>query len=500
MKITLEPYQHLKIQQKAIPLLVFTFLLLLTLPFEAMGRDSISMFLGEVRVLETDTITRVAIGNPKITSNTILSQGQLVLLANAAGVTTMHIWLENGEEKDFDIIVNKKKVLDDFEELVSLLSSFPDIKVDRVGDLTVIKGKVLKKDKSQFDRILKRYKDVLDLVTSRDTQSEVALLLKDIPGLTVSEIGGQTVLSGEISTEFAPLIGIVESRYKNIMNLTRAHAAVAGKMIYMKIRIMELDKTITQNLGIDWNLKGLLGPSVEFGIETSSDGGTILNAAGTSKVLTKPGGTSLSSTRGYFGIASSITSRINLSLTNDGGVILAEPQLSTRSGGKATFHAGGEYPIPTFSATGQPGIEFKKYGIILNIVPIVDDHNNILAHIETEISSIDNGHSYHGHVGLLTRNTSTDVSLRAGETLVMAGLVQNQASDNYDKIKWLGDVPILGPLFRSQDFQNKRTELVIFVTPHIYDASSTLNIEKLADAKKIQQEFDEIVKDHKLVD
>ncbi len=488
-------------KQTTSPVLVLLFLLpLLLAPLQSMARETINMYLGEVKVLPTETIERVAIGNPKIASNSILPQGQLVLLADAAGATTMHIWLKNGQERDFDIVVSEKKVLDDYEELLTLLKGFPDIKVLRVGELTVVKGKVPKKDKAQFDRIVKRYQDILDLVTARDTQSEISMLLKDIPGITIRQVGGQTVLSGEISPEYSPLIDIVETKYKSIMNLTRVHDAVAGKMVYMNVKIMELSKSITEQLGIKWGNLGILGPSLQFGLETSADGGTILNADGTSKVLTKPGGESLSSTRGYFGIATGITSVINLSLQNGDGVILAEPQLSTRSGGKAKFHAGGEYPLATTSVAGQVNIQYKKYGIILNVEPVVDDNNNILAHIETEISNIDHGTSYSGYPGILTRNTSTDVSLRVGETLVMAGLVQSSAYNNYDKVKWLGDVPVLGPLFRSQDFQNQRTELVIFVTPHIYNASSKLNIRKLVEAQKIQDEFDQIVKDNKLVD
>ena len=469
-------------------------------PVISQARETITMFLGEVKVLETETIERVAIGNPKIASNTILPQGQLILLADAAGATTMHIWLTNGKEKDFDIVVNKKQVFDDYAELVTLLSTYQGVHVTRIGKLTVIKGKINKENKSQLDRILKKYKNVLDLVTARDTRSEVSLLLQDIPGLNVKEIGGKTVLSGEISPEFAPLLGIVEKKYQNIMNLTRVHDAVAGKMVYMQVKIMELSKSITQLLGIKWGNLGIGGPSLEFGLETTNNGGTILNADGTSKVLTKPGGESLSTARGYFGIASGISSVINLSLQNGDGVILAEPQLSTRSGGKAKFHAGGEFPLATTSTTGQVNIEYKKYGIILNVEPVVDDHDNILAHIETEISNIDPGSSYGGYPGILTRNTSTDVSLRVGETLVMAGLVQNSAHNNMDKVKWLGDIPVLGPLFRSQDFQNKRSELVIFVTPHIYDATSNLNKQKIEESEKIQQEFEKIVKDHKLVD
>lgn len=478
------------------------FILCLVLPKVSSAREAITMYLGEVQVMEIDQIERVAIGNPSVVSNSILPQGQLVLLADSVGATTMHIWLKNGKEKEFDIVVKEKKVLDDYQELATLLKDYPGISTTKIGELVVIKGKIQKKDKSQYDRILKKYQDVLDLVSARDTMSEVSLLLEDIPNLSVREIGGYTVLSGEISKEFSPIIKIVEDKYTNIMNLTRVHEAVAGKMVYMKVRIMELNKSITEKLGIDWSVikNGLTGPSLQFGVETSRHQGTILNANGTSKVLTKPGGANLTTARGYFGIATNITSIINLSLQNGDGVILAEPQLSTRSGGLAEFHAGGEFPIATTSVTGQVNVEYKKYGIMLKIAPLVDDHNNILAHLETEISNIDRGNQFGGNTGLLTRNTSTDISLREGETMVIAGLIQDAASKDYSKVAGLGDIPILGPLFRSKDFQNQRTELVIFVTPHVYDASSPLNADRLAEGEKIQREFNEIVQGNELLD
>lgn len=480
--------------------LFFALLLFMLAPIESGARESITMYLGEVQVMEISDIERVAIGNPGVASNSILPQGQLVLLADAVGATTMHIWLKDGREKDFDIIVNEKKVYDDYDELATLLNDFPGISTARIGELTVIKGKVHKKDKEQYDRILKKYNEVLDLVTSRDTRSEVSLLLEDIPNLTVREVGGFTVLSGEIGEEYSPLINVVEQKYQNILNLTRVHTAIAGKMIYMKVKIMELSKSITEKLGIDWGVLGLIGPSLEFGVETSRNSGTILNATGTSKVLTKPGGVNLSTSRGYFGIATNITSLINLSLGTGDAVILAEPQLSTRSGGKAEFQAGGEYPIATTSTTGQVNVEYKKYGIMLKIEPVVDDRNNILAHLETEISAIDPGQTFGDYKGLLTRNTSTDVSLREGETLVIAGLVQDLAHNDYSKVAGLGDIPILGSLFRSKDFQNQRTELVIFVTPYVYDVSSPLNAKHLEQAEKIKMEFNDIVKGDELLD
>jgi pilus assembly protein CpaC len=492
----------IRIQKKFLPVLLAIFSGFLLSP-DTEARESISMYVGEVQVMAMGEIERVAIGNPAVASNTILPQGQLVFLADAVGVTTMHIWLKDGSEKNFDVTVREKQVLDSHLELVHLLADIPGIKVTKNGDSSVIRGNISFQDKIRYDRILARYPNVLDLVTARDTTADLSQLLSDIPGLTVREIGGYSVLSGEVSDEYGKVINIVEGKYPNILNLTRVQAAVAGKMVYMKVQIMEIDKKITEQLGINWNiLKGIPGPSFEFGLETDRQNSSILNSSqfAVPGSLTKSGQTNLTTATGYFGIATGISSVINLYEGTGDAVILAEPRLSTRSGGSAEFLAGGEYPVPTSNSLGATNVEFKKYGITLNVAPVVDDQNNILAHIETEISQIDDGTKIGEIPGVLTRRTNTDVSLRAEETLVIAGLVQDLASKNYDNVKWLSDLPVLGPLFKSKNFKNQQTELVIFITPYIYDASSPLNIENLAKGEAIRKHLNEIIDGESLLE
>ncbi len=494
----------LHVQKNFLPvlLLLITFLF----PGETQAKDTVSMYVGEVRVMEMGPIERVAIGNPAVASNSILPQGQLVILADAVGVTTMHIWLKDGSEKNFDVAVNEKQIMDSYQELVRLLADMPGVKVTRNGDMTVIRGNISVHDKIRYERILARYPNVLDLVTARDTTADISKLLSDVPGLTVREIGGYSVLSGEVSDEYEKVINIVEGKYPNILNLTRAQTAVAGKMVYMQVQIMEINKKITEQLGINWNiLKGMPGPSFEFGVETHRRNSSILNNSQESDLpfpgsLTKSGQTNLTTATGYFGIATGLNSVLNLYEGTGDAVILAEPRLSTRSGGSAEFLAGGEYPVPTSNSLGATNVEFKKYGITLNVAPVVDDQNNILAHIETEISEIDEGTTINKIPGVLTRRTNTDVSLRAEETLVIAGLVQDMANKNYDNVKWLSELPVLGPLFKSKDFKDQRTELVIFITPYIYDASSPLNVKNLAKGEAIRKHLNEIIGGKKLLE
>lgn len=125
---------------------------------------------------------------------------------------------------------------------------------------------------------------------------------------------------------------------------------------------------------------------------------------------------------------------------------------------------------------------------------MVDELGNILAHVDTEVSTIDNSVAVQDIPGIKSRSTKTDISMRDNQTLVIAGLLSDEAGKSYDKVKWLGDIPILGPLFRSKSFQNKQTELIIFVTPRVYDATSPINMEALEKAATINQSYNKLVK------
>jgi len=468
-------------------------------PTPSLGREALNMYVGEVKVIALKKINRVAIGNPKVASNTILPNGQLVLLGDNQGLTTMHIWLEDGSEKEFDVLVKEKADMSEYRDLSSLLAHMPGVSVSKLDDLLVVKGRINQTEQPMLARVLEKYKDALNLTTVQDSGNIIHELLRNVPNVQIRDIGDQTVIFGEVTKDYAELITKVTDLYPNVLNMTRTKDAVADKMVYMSVRIMEINKSITEQLGIKWNLSQFMGPRFELGVESTRQGGTLLNADGTSKVLTEPGGDNLHSLRGYFGIASSVSSILNLAEQNGDAVLLAEPKLSTRSGGKAEFLAGGEIPMPVTNAQGQVSVMFKKYGIMLNVAPVVDEQGNILASVETEVSTIDDSVKVDGIPGLLSRKTTTEVNLRPRQTLVIAGLVQDLVSKNYDNVKWLSDIPVLGPLFQSKDFKNKRSELVIFLTPSIYDIKAEPSAEEER-AAMIMQNFDELTKGKSLIE
>ena len=177
----------------------------------------------------------------------------------------------------------------------------------------------------------------------------------------------------------------------------------------------------------------------------------------------------------YAGIVSSITSQINLAVQNGQAYILANPRLVTRSGGTATFLAGGEVPIPVSAGFGAVSVTYKNYGVKLKIQPDVDHQGNILATVDTAISQINPALTVQGYPAFLTRKTDSVVNVHSGQTIVLSGLIHATGANSINKLPWLGDIPILGTLFRDTQFQHNQSELVIFVTPEVINPNSPAN-------------------------
>ncbi len=305
-------------------------------------------------------------------------------------------------------------------------------------------------------------------------------------------MGDFTVIEGEIDERYRPVVDAVTKQYEGMLDLTRkASVAANAPMIYMDVKITEFNTNKLDELGIKWD-SSINGPGVgymnqkfmddgQFNLLQTTPDSTLAGLAADLGTIERP--------LGFFGIATYITSRINFLVSNGDALILAQPRLSARSGGTADFLAGGEVPIPITGADGQLNVEYKKYGISLIIAPVTDALGNIQANVETEVSAIDPSTSVQGLPGFLTRKTNADVAMRNGETLVISGLVNREMSDQVDKLPFLGDLPIIGALFRSTEFRNKRTELVIFVTPTIYDAASQKNRDGVARSRELIEEF-----------
>ena len=406
--------------------------------------DVVTVYNGEVRILQMDAeVDRVAVGNGELLSTSLLDNGQLLLLAEGEGETNVHIWYSNGKELDFKVQIAPK----------------------------------------DSNRIV----------------HELRVLLADLKGVQVRQVGERIFITGTITEAEKPVLDTVAAEYDNVMNLTRMSSPPPvvlprDKMVYMDVRITEFSTNKLEDLGIDWS-NPIAGPSA--GVLANGVQNSLFNVGLTGATSPSFAGnvtSSLAGPVGFFGIATEITSRLNFLVNTGDAVILAQPKLSARSGGEAEFLAGGEVPIPTTGSLGSSNVEFKEFGISLNISPVVDHLNNIVAKVSTEVSAVDQSNAVQGIPGFLTRKTSTDVSMRDGQTLVMSGLVSQELGKDVNKLSFLGDIPILGALFRSNSWRNRETELVIFVTPTVYDTESDINRKAVERSQQLKDKYNGRVK------
>lgn len=453
----------------------------------ASAGSNMTMSVGEIKLLRLDPIERVAVGQSAILSTSLLQNGQLLLLGEGEGTTNVHLWFKNGKEAQYTVTIFKENQQSTAQTLNNLLAGIPGIEAEVVGDQILLRGDVPPEYEPVVTAVLTKYPAVIN-VTSKSANI-VRELLSEVEGLEVTTVGSHVVLRGDIHPYDLPVVEKVIEKYPDVMDLTTSGSVPEDRMIYMNVKITEFNKNKLTNLGINWD-NPIAGPSAGLVADVVTND--------TFRVTSpQPSFTALpldiGSPAGYFGIAAEISSRINFLVNSGDALILAEPRLSTRSGGEATFLAGGEVPLPTVGALGQSNVEFKEFGISMTISPVVDNKDRISATVATEISAIDNSIAVDGIPGFLSRKTETDISMNAGETLVISGLLDQQAAKDVEKLAGLGDLPIFGTFFRNKNVRKVDRELVIFVTPRVFDAHSELNQSLLRRREDNINEFKEAI-------
>jgi pilus assembly protein CpaC len=247
----------------------------------------------------------------------------------------------------------------------------------------------------------------------------------------------------------------------------------SSAQVMIRVRIAEVSKTVTKELGFNWNTL-LSAGAFKFGLVTgrSAFPVTTNSVTGATSTLFAPDPSGAGSILSSVGTGAVSGNAVIDALAQDGLIsILAEPNLTALSGEKASFLAGGEFPIPVAQYQNAITIEFKQYGVSLDFVPTVLASNHISMHVRPEVSEL----TTTGEVtvngitvpGLQVRRADTTIELGSGQSFAIGGLLQNNSSSTVSRYPGLGDLPVLGALFRSSNFTRNETELIIIVTPYI---------------------------------
>jgi pilus assembly protein CpaC len=374
--------------------------------------------VGQSKVLRTRfTLTRISVADPDIADIILISDREIYINGLAPGVTNISLWGK---------------------------SRFTSATVTVEADLSLLKEKLHQ------------------------------ILPKERIG--VESAGDSVVLSGEVSGPLAqstalalalPYAGGKKDKVINLMHIGGV------QQVMLAVRVAEINRTIAEQIGINYNV---LGPAGTFGVNQLS------NLAPVSKLISSLAtsfsqnpSSSLQAMAGGNAGGTIWNVFLNLLKQNNLGRVLAEPNLVTTSGQKASFLAGGEFPIPVpqsgIGGAATITIEWKKFGVQLEFTPTVLDNNKIAVQVHPIVSELDYTIGLQTASftvpGLTEREMNTHVEVGDGQTFSIAGLLSDNTRNIINKFPVLGDLPVLGPLFRSTSYQKNETELVALVTPYL---------------------------------
>lgn len=380
------------------------------------------MALGEVKLLPvTGKVHRVALGSGAVLSATTVERS-LLLIAEQVGETSLLVWTGAGVQH-YQVQVVARALAGVRAKVDALVAGQKGIRVDQVGTELVLSG-----------------------IAHKDVLAKLGPTLDDLPGV--------------------------------VNNIQEDQGLAFTRSVLFRLHFVEINRALLENIGVKWDAEatgpvlGLTGVARNTGIYKN-----IPPATGEHNLLDpNPGFISRNgSTSGvFFGLATTIGSRLRLAITDGDARVLATPELTARSGGKARLQVGGEVPIPLSGALGTTTVEFKPYGMLFSIEPHIDANDVITAKLSTELSQIDPSVSVAGIPGFITRSTASEISVKPGEVVALSGLVNSELSNAIDRVPALSQIPLLGRLFRSDDFRNRKTELVVFVESEIINAGDGL--------------------------
>ena len=287
----------------------------------------------------------------------------------------------------------------------------------------------------------------------------VKKLLSDISTITVSTSGDKIILEGmNVSDHDKRRVAQISAQYPDILDLT--NAVGWDRMIMLDVLVIELPSATLRELGLKWDA------NPNSGLKSALDWTTGSPDPGVTRL---PAGLNSSHAGAMIGLNTILSARIDALSRKGEAVILAQPQLLTRSGSTANFLAGGEVPYSSTDKDGRVNTFFKKYGVSLNITPQANGRDTVRSSIEIEVSSVDPTIMLPNGPAMRVRRASTEFNVRSGQTLILGGFISREKSRDWEGLPGVSDTSILRHVFGSERTSERHTELAILVTPHIVD-------------------------------
>lgn len=319
------------------------------------------------------------------------------------------------------------------------------------------------------------YSTTVRVGNNYDSLAKLLRLAMPEADITPTMMNGLVLLTGTVGNpdDVAEAERLTKAFVGDTIQVVSRLKTAVPLQVNLQVKFVEVSRSFIKNIGLNLLTRDTSGGFL-FGIQSGRTPGTITDApgGGTAYTFTKaPEGT-----RGTIGMAGhllglDVLSAIDIGEQTGQVTTLASPNLTALSGETGTFLAGGEIPIPLAQALGTTSVEYKQYGVSLAYTPTVLSDGRISLRVRPEVSQLSNAGAVQisGTTipALTTRRAETTVELGSGQSFMIAGLLSNSHDNSVDKIPGLGDIPILGQLFRSNNFKRNETELVIVITPYL---------------------------------
>lgn len=372
----------------------------------ACAAEPVEVSLNESKYMAASGITRLAVGNPAIADVQLLSSGDFLLVGKKAGTTSLIVWSDGGRRTEYTVYVAGNDR--GMASAIQDAIGYPKVHVQMMKDRVMLRGKV--ENQYEHDVALK----IAGLYTGGDESGVIDLLEMEHPS-----------------------------------------------QIRLEAQIIEIGSNYAKDLGIQY-----WSQTPEKQDETTT--GITVGTAGIFY-----GGEDFSSSRKHGGWLGSHVANVNVTLQaliNQGKArILSRPSITTLSGKNANILIGGRIPVPISDGNGNVSVDWREYGIRLNIEPKVDSEDKITSKVHAEVSTLDKASSVkidsYSIPGILSREADTEVNVHSGMTMVIGGLINSEDSKSISKIPLLGDLPIIGRFFQHTSKSRDKRELIILITP-----------------------------------
>lgn len=446
------------------------------------------MQMGASEVLDFQGIKRAVVVDPSIADYVVLSAKQVMITAREPGATDFHVWDDRGQHSLRLLVTAPPSQMPELLAQIGSALANPAIKVSEANGVVILEGEVGTPYEAQrAEAIAKAYAPkVENLIQVRALPEKPALDLEAIQGaigpeVKVRRLADRTLLLEGTATPEQ------KKRLEQIARALGAQATIVDmisapdykpRQILVHVKVVDVNKSALSDVGIDWGGLTQEEATTTSGATVTAHDQPILFGEVFSGPLAIDDGGPIRRLEG-------LSARLRALVTDNKARILAEPNLLVNEGETADMLVGGELPIPVVQSTtggattgtGAVTVEWKEFGVRLQIEGnIAADAKSMDLDLAPEVSSLDFGNAIvvSGFVlpALRTRRAHTVVHINDGQTLVIGGLYQNEISKNVRKIPILGDIPIIGELFKRTSKQQTETELMIFVTPEIVTAES----------------------------